>query len=169
MAEKYIRNSNGYLQEVEATDSSTGVADAGKIPALDGSGRVSQSMMPVGVGADVQVMPASELIGSGAMVSVWLDGTTVKARKADATVPGKEVDGFVLDGANAGNNVTVYFEGRNTNLTGLTPGAMYYLSTTPGEITDTPPSNPGNIVQRVGKATETTSLNFEVSQPIELA
>lgn len=63
----------------------------------------------------------------------------------------------------------VYLEGRNTQLSGLTPGAALFLSTTPGAVTSTPPSTPGNVVQNVGYAYSATSMNFETEPPVTLA
>lgn len=50
MADKYIRNNGGTLTETEAITSSAGAVDAGKIIALDSTGRIDNSMMPVGSG-----------------------------------------------------------------------------------------------------------------------
>ena len=51
--------------------------------------------------------------------------------------------------------------------TNLTPGAAYYLSpTVPGGITSTPPSSPGQIVQKVGFAKDATTLVFNLRDPL---
>ena len=89
-------------------------------------------------------------------------------RKADATSPGKTADGFVIAAVSSGATGTAYFEGTNTQLTGLTPGAAYYLSTTAGGVTTTPPSTSGQVVQFIGKALSDTELSFEPAQPINL-
>ena len=94
---------------------------------------------------------------------------TAKARKADATTAGKEANGFVLSAVTLGNNATVYFDGTDTQLSSLTPGAVYYLATTAGGVTDTPPSGSGNVLQRVGRALSATELTFEPGEPITLA
>ncbi|MFN0027720.1 MAG: hypothetical protein ACKV2O_11175, partial [Acidimicrobiales bacterium] len=62
---------------------------------------------------------------------------------------------------------TVYFEGSDTGVTGLTPGVQF-LSTTPGLATATAPSGAGQVVQRVGFATSATALNFQSNDPIVL-
>ena len=46
MAAKYIKNNSGQLAEVEATTTSAGAGDAGKIIGLDSSGKIDTSMMP---------------------------------------------------------------------------------------------------------------------------
>ena len=151
-------------------DLTTGVADAFKIVATGADGRIDSSLMPVGIGADTAILVASETIASGNKVNIWLDGSTPKARRSDASTAGKEADGFVLAGGNAGDSLTVYFEGRNTSLSGLTPGARYYTSAAqPGGITTTPPTATGNVVQYVGRAYSTTELAFEADDGIILA
>jgi hypothetical protein len=193
---KYLSNNAGTLTEVGAVQTSAGVADAGKIPALsasgtldptvvnsktssagagdagklpalDGSGRLDTTFMPAGIGADTKIIVASEALAAGDFVNVW-NSTGAKARKADATAAGKEAHGFVLSAVSNGANATVYFEGPNTAVSGQTPGPVY-LSTTAGLATATAPSASGNVVQRLGVAVDTTEINFEGSQPIVLA
>lgn len=193
---KYIKNSAGVLQEqaalttsagagdadrvpalnadgvldhtiVNATTTSAGAADEGKLPALDAAGRLDQSVLPVGIGADVQVLTTSEAIASGDLVNIW-NSTGAKVRKADATVAGKEAHGFVLVGAGSGASVTVYFEGSNTAMSGLTPGTQF-LSTTAGITSGSAPAGSGNVVQRVGFAVSATTMNFQSGVPITLA
>ncbi len=65
-------------------------------------------------------------------------------------------------------SATVYFEGTNNQVTGATGGNVF-LATTAGGFTLTPPSAAGNIVQRIGVATSSASINVEVGQPIVLA
>jgi len=168
MADKYIRNNAGVLTEKEATVVSAGAADAGEIIALDGTGRLDVSVMPVGIGPDVYQIEASETLVAGDFVNIWNDGGTAKARKADATTTGKFAHGYVLAGVTSGNAATVYFEGTNTQVSGATPGQTF-LSTTAGGFTATAPSASGNVVQRLGIAVSATEINFERSQPFVLA
>lgn len=170
MAQKFLTLVNGVRQLFEAITTSAGVADAGKIVALDATGRLDESMMPVGIGADTKLIVTSEIIAAGDMVNVWDDAGTAKVRKADGSTTGKEAVGFVLEGAASGASVAVYFEGVVTGLSGLTPGARYYLSaSTPGLITATAPSASGNVVQFVGRALSATELSFEHDDAIVLA
>lgn len=193
---KYLSNNAGTLTEVEASQTSAGVADAGKIPALSasgtldptlvnskttsagaadagkipalgGDGRLDTTFMPPGIGADTKIIAASEALAAGDFVNVW-NSTGAKVRKADATTSGKEAHGFVLAAVSNGANATVFFEGPNTAVSGQTPGPVY-LSTTAGLATATPPSATGNVVQRIGVAVGATEINFEGSQPIVLA
>jgi hypothetical protein len=100
---------------------------------------------------------------------VWDDSGTLKIRKADATTAGKEANGYVLASVSSGAEGTVYFEQVITGLSGLTLGAVYYLSTTAGAITTTAPSGSGNVVQRIGRAVSTTEVLFQPQEPITLA
>jgi hypothetical protein len=166
--DKYIYNNAGTLTEKAAIQTSAGAGDAGKIPALDASGLIALDMMPVGIGADTASITASEALAAGDLVNIWAS-TGPKARKADASVAGKEAHGFVLAAVSSSATATVYFEGNDNQVTGLTAGTVQYLSTTPGAATETPPSGAGNVVQRVGFATATTALNFQSGVPIVLA
>lgn len=167
MADKYIYNNAGTLTERAGLTSSAGAGDAGKIPALDGTGRIDSTMMPVGTDIAVATVTASENLAAGDFVNIH-NSTGAKARKADATTSGKEAHGFVLSAVTSGNPGTVYFEGANTGVTGLTPGPQF-LSTSAGLSTGTAPSASGNMVQRVGIATSATAVQFEASDPIVLA
>lgn len=164
---KYISNVAGQLTEVAGLATSAGAGDAGKIPQLDGTGRLDTSMMPVGIGADTATITTSEALSAGDFVNVW-NSSGAKARKADASVAGKEAHGFVLAGVSSGASATVYFEGPNTQVTGATPGNVF-LSTTPGLSTSTAPSSAGNVVQRIGFAVSSTVINFQSQPPVTLA
>jgi hypothetical protein len=169
MAEKYIKNNSGQLAEVEATVSSTGATEAGKIVALDGSGKLDVSTLPTGIGATTKVAATTENLSAGNLVNLFNDGGTIKARKADAS-NGRRAHGFVLTGVTSPNNATVYLDGTITGLTGLTPGAPYYLSgATAGAATATAPTTATYISQEIGIALSATEINFEEQQPITLA
>lgn len=166
---KYLENNGGQIREVVGTATSAGAGDAGKIPQLDSSGRLDNSLMPSGIGADTEVMESSENLSAGELVNVWNDAGTRKARKADAS-NGRRAHGFVLTGTTSPNNATVYFSGDITGLTSLTPGNPMYLSgTTAGAATATAPSTAGQISQEIGIAISATAITFEAQQPITLA
>ena len=167
-AKKFLRYVNNIITEVFGVQTSAGAGNAGDIVALDDTGRIDNSMMPVGIGADTAVIDASEGLAAGDWVNVWNDTGTAKVRKADAATAGKEVNGFVLAAVTSGNPATVYFEGTNTQVSGQTPGPVY-LQTTAGTGGAAAPSASGNLVQQVGVALSATSVNFERGTPVVLA
>jgi hypothetical protein len=169
MAEKYLKRGNGTLDEVEGTVESTGVSEAGKIVALNDQGVLDNSVLPTGIGADIQLIAASEDLAAGDFVNIYDNGGSTEVRKADASDPAKRCDGFVLEGVTAPGNATVYFEGKNNQCSALTGGTIQYLSATPGKCTSTAPSTSGYIVQILGKAISATSVSFEMNTPIKLA
>lgn len=157
-------DTNGILAPsiINSTQTSAGSGDAAKVVALGTDGRISTTMMPIGIGADTLSITASENINAGDFVNIWDDAGTPKVRKADAVTAGKEAVGFVLSSVTSGGTGLVYFEGSNNQLSGLTVGARYYLSAaTAGAATTTPPSTANNVVQYLGMATTTTSIAFE--------
>jgi hypothetical protein len=173
MAKRYMTrdNATGLYKLVEATVVSSGVLNSGDIVALDGSGRLDLSVLPVGVGPDTYAGIAAENLASGDFVYI---NSSAEVAKASAGVSGVPARGFVLDAFNASATALVYFEGRNTALSGLTPGSNYFLSdSTPGAVTSTPvaegAANAGKKHQRVGDAVTATTLNFEPSEVIILA
>lgn len=152
---------------LNAVNASAGAGDAAKVVQLDSSGRIDSTMMPVGIGADSASITTSEALSAGDFVNIW-NSTGAKARKADATVAGKEAHGFVLVGVGSGAAATVYFEGTNTAVTGQTPGPVF-LSTTAGQAAAAAPTGTGNVVQRIGFAVSATAINFQSQPPITLA
>lgn len=159
--ERFLKEVGGTLQEVIATQAG-GAGNENKIPSLDANGQLDLTMLPTGLGPDTASIPASEDLDAGDFVSVWDDAGTVKVRKAIADGTGKTADGFVLNNVTTGDPALVYFEGRNTQKSGLTGGTIYYLSAaTAGEVTSTAPSGAGNEVQRIGRAYSATALTTE--------
>jgi hypothetical protein len=159
--QKFLSKGAGILQEVQAISTSAGAGDAGKIPALDAVGRLAENMMPMGVSAETQVCKA----GVGGLVAndvvyIHLVTAVLTADKADATDATKRAQGYVKDIVAQGEDATVYLDGGLPG-TGLTPGAKYYLTTTPGTVSVTPPAGSGNMVQCVGEATSETEIKFD--------
>jgi hypothetical protein len=74
--------------------------------------------MPTGIGADTASITASEALAAGDLVNIY-DSTGAKCRKADASTSGKEAHGFVLAAVESAASATVYFEGSNTQVTGI--------------------------------------------------
>jgi hypothetical protein len=166
---KFIVLAAGELQEVVATVISTGAADAGKNPALDGAGRLDISMMPIGLAPDTKALATSENLAAGDWVNVWNNAGTATLRKADAS-NGREAHGFVLAATTSPAVATMYKEGTNSGFAGLTPGAAYYLSAaTAGGAVLVPPTVAGQISQRLGEALTATEIDCNIQRKITLA
>ena len=144
---------------VLAIQVSTGAPDADKLVATGADGKIDLSFMPSGIGASTVSATASEALSAGAYVDLYNDGTGLKVRNADAATL-KPANGFVLASVASGAVAAVYSLGElNTQHTGLTPGADYWLSvTTPGAVQTSAPSATGQLYQRVGVATSTTQM-----------
>jgi len=165
---KYLTQLNGVISEVVTNQTSAGAGDAGKIPALDSTGKLDMSMMPVGLGAETDAIEASENLAAGDMVNMW-SSTGIKVRKADAS-SNKPAHGFVLAAVTSGANATVYRVSQlNNQLTGMTIGAIQFLSTTAGGRQETAPSVASQIVQVLGIAKSATEMIFAPQPPITLA
>ena len=159
---------NGTQQLVSAIQSSAGAGDANKVIATGSDGKLDTTLLPTGVGPDTVTIEASENLAAGDFVNIH-DATGAKVRKADASNT-RPANGFVVASVTSGQNATVYLSGRNTELTGLTPGTRYYLSdTTAGAATATAPTDSGDLVQYLGTADSTTSLVFEDNGYISIA
>lgn len=156
MADKYIYDNSGTLTEKELVITSAGAGDSGKGIALDAAGKLDSTFMPSGYAVLTETYPASEDLTAGQYVNLFDDTGTMKARKADCS-NGRVSHGFVLAGATSGNNATVYRNGVNSQLSGLTAGSKYYLSTA-GSVTDTPTTTTAQYVQPLGVAGSATSI-----------
>jgi hypothetical protein len=113
---------------------------------------------------------ASGAIGAKELIYIKSDGTCAKA---DATTEGKEAIGFTLNAYSNGQTVIYYLPGTTIKgLSGLTPGAPYFMSTTPGAIASmaSAPSTvgSGNVRMRIGTAISATELFFMPEVPIVL-
>lgn len=168
-AKKYLKAASGYPTEQAATVVSTGVTNGGDVVALDDTGRLDASVLPVGIGADVAILAATEALAAGDFVNVYSNAGAFSARKADASNTGKEAHGYVLAAVTSGANATIYFDGRNTAVTGMTPGVAFLSATNPGKATATCPTGSGQLQQRIGVAVAATEINFEAVTPIVLA
>lgn len=164
----YLGIVNGLKKMIAAITTSAGAGDAGKIIATDTNGKIDNSFMPTGIGADTVSILTSEDIAAGKQVNIYDNTGTANARLADATTTGKHSHGFVLASTTSGQNATIYSEGNNDQVTGQTPGDVY-LSTTQGEVISDPSTLVGgNILQKVGVATSATNINQESGDIIEL-
>lgn len=169
MAEKYLKiGPDGTPVEEEAKVASAGAGDAGKIPALDSSGRLDSSTMPAGVGQNTSTIPASEALSAGDMVNIYDNAGVANVRKADNS-NARRAHGFVLAPVAAAANATVYGPGDLiTGLSGLTIGAEYLLGTA-GAVSTAVPTATGAIVQSIGVAESDSAVRFSPKLPIKRA
>lgn len=95
---------------------------------------------------------ASEALVAGAAVSLWNNAGVLSVRNANATDNTKVAIGFVEKAVATGTPVEILCGGLNIYKSGLTIGAIYYLDTANGAISNVKPSGAGKIVQPVGIA-----------------
>lgn len=164
MAKKYIELLNGKLANKEATVASAGAANSGEIVALDSTGKIDVSVLPVGVGPDVKLLETSEDLLAGQYVNIFDVSGTPKVRLADAS-NGRDAHGFVKEAYLSGATATVYFEGPNDDLSALTVGGRCYLNTA-GTVTQSPRST--GIHQFLGIAVTATEINTDIDDCILL-
>lgn len=164
---KYQTLVNGRDTLVAGQQTSAGAGDANKIVALDSSGKLDVSLLPVGVGPDVSLVTASEALAAGDYVNIYSNSGTPNVRKADNSND-RPAMGFVKSSVSNAATATVYFEGPNDAKSGLTVGARYYLGTA-GAVTNTPPASPGALIsQFVGIAVSATVINTDIDDEIVL-
>lgn len=165
MAIKLIKiNTNGTQETYSGSTTSSGTSSSGEFIATNSSGKIDISFLPPGIGEDAIIAIAGESLSSGDMV--YIDNLG-KVFKADATTIAKQARGYVTESFASGVNAKVFFDDSNSFLTGLTPGATYFLSaSTPGKVTTTPPTTSGTIIQEVGFASSATNLRVNIQEPI---
>lgn len=159
---------DGTLQEYVALDSSAGAGSAGKLVALDSGGKVNANMMPSGIGAEQVAVTAATSLAQYDLVNIYLDGETLKARKADGGTNKYRAHAFCPEAIESAATGNIQMTGLITG-TGFTPGARQFLSDTPGTRTETALSGAGKIHQVVGYAVSETQWRFEAEEPITLA
>lgn len=166
---KFLTLINGVYNLVTGISISTGVVDANKLVATDGTGKINSSILPSGIGADTQILVASENLAAGDFVNIFDDAGTRTARKADAS-NNRPAMGFVLASVTSAANATVYTAGVNNSLTAIVPGTRYYLSsTTAGTSTATAPTATNQIIQQLGYGISTTAIAFNADNVIFIA
>lgn len=165
---RFLTLVNGVKHWITALAVSTGVADANKIVMTSSTGRIDGSLMPVGIGAETQVMVASEALIAGDFVNIFNNGGVPNARKADNS-NGRSANGFVLESVANAANATIYLSGLNNARTGMIPGTVYFLGTSGGVSTSPPPSTSiGAIIQQLGVSANTTTIQFDYDAPITI-
>jgi hypothetical protein len=137
------------------------VSGSGTIILLDAALALS-----LGLGITIQ---ASEALSLGNVCNVFTSTGAARVRKANATDTTKPANAFVTAATSSGAQAPVGFDGHViSGLSGLTPGTTYWLDTTGGAITATPPSGDGNGVQEIGVALSATTLLFHPKPMIGL-
>lgn len=95
----------------------------------------------------------------GDAVYLLMDGGgNLRCRRASAGVGGTPAD--ALAAALVGDRVWFCQHGLVSGYSGLTPGGDIFLSATAGQVTQTPPWNPGQSVQRLGTAVTESMVLF---------
>lgn len=170
MGDKPLKlGSAGNLQEFVPITTSGGAGDAGKVFATDSGGKIDNSFLPTGIGAETKTITTSEALSAGDFVNIWTS-TGVKARKADASTSGKRAHGFVLSSVSSGGSATVYLAGINNAVSGATAGADAFLSdSVAGGFVSTQPTGTGKAVQYLGPVLSATEIAFQPTVPIVLA
>lgn len=175
MANKYIAlNPDGTKAEVEGQVTSAGAGDAGKIPALDAGGKIDSSLLPTGVGDEIESIEAGEALTGGDWVNIYDDAGTRKVQKADATGGAvKKCHGFVLAGVSLAQTASVYVQGTNTGADGVAAadvGSPAYLSKTAGGDTDDVSAYVStDFVQYLGEYVGVNAVAFDPDQGITKA
>lgn len=162
MSQGFLARVAGKTKQLFATVVSSGVASAGNIVALGADGRLDNSVLPVGIGAETTQAVASETVGAGKFVQFHNDASVFSVRLADNS-NGRQADGFVLEEFLLGATTTVYpLDGTNAELTGLAVGSRYWLGTAGGVIdvplVETDVANVNKVSQYLGVAKSATEL-----------
>ena len=169
-AKSFLRLVAGKYKAIQAVVTSAGAANDGDIIALDSTGKIDNSVLPVGVGPDIEMLPVSDASGlsAGDYVNIFDDGGTFSVRLADNS-NGRPAHGFVKANFADAATASVYFEGSNTDLSGLVAGRVY-LGTAGGVIQTPlePITDTGKIFQLLGEAVSATAVNTDIDDCTEL-
>ena len=134
---------------------------AGQVLTTDGLGGVTFQDVPTSSATRICTQyTASGAIGDAQAVYISSDSTVALADASAAAT--SEVIGFA-DGAIADTATgDICHDGVLDGFTGLTPGARYFLSETPGEVTTTPPTTDEASVVQVGYAKSATEMHIDI-------
>lgn len=106
-----------------------------------------------------ETLTAGESVVSGDLCYLKDDGKMWKA-DADAEATADTMLGLATASISADATGNFLIKGRHTT-SGLTVGALQYVSTTAGALTETAPSASGDIVRIAGSAISATVLYFD--------
>lgn len=110
-------------------------------------------------GDPIATIEATELIIASSAVNLYNVAGTLKARNANATDHTKPCMGIAPAAIASGGFGKVTLRGFLV-IGGVTPGTLYYTSTTSGQITATKPAGAGNLVQCIGFGLDATTIYF---------
>lgn len=160
------RLANGTIQLVSGITASAGGADANKIIATNGTGKIDASFLPAGVELQVESMTTSEDLDIGDFVNIYDNAGTRTARLAVANDPNKIAHGYVLAATLTGATAQVYTKGVNTGVTGNENTKYYLSSSIAGASTSTAPTDTSGHFQQVLGFGTGNGVLFEFDDPI---
>ena len=161
MTIKILRRVAGILQQYTPLQASAGAASAGELIALNSAGKLDDTMLPDGIGADTRTATAGEALTAGDFVNEHSNAGVWSARLADNS-NGRPATGFVKAAFASATAATVYpLDATNDQLSGLTIGTTYFLGTAGGVLAvplDGTGATTGLIDQQLGTARSATEL-----------
>jgi len=170
MAQGFIAVVSGKLKQVFGITSSAGAGDAGKLPALDGTGKLDNSFFPTGLGQNSVSATASEALSAGNFVNLFNNTGALGVRKADNS-NGRPAHGYVTAAVASAATAQVFrLNTVNASRTGLTAGSEYWLGTA-GDVISTPldpAADTGKLMQYLGIAKSATELVTVEGDPVTL-
>lgn len=160
-------NGTGAVNINNVYDLPTADGTAGQVLTTNGLGVVSFQDAPTSSAQKI----CTDYTASGAIAdraAVYISGNSL-ASEADASGEGTaRVIGFADGSAVDTGTVSVCHDGVLNGFSGLTPGARYFLSETPGLITTTPPSTDEAAVIQAGYAKSPTELHVDIEVIVEI-
>ncbi|MGV8917847.1 MAG: hypothetical protein ACOH2R_08615 [Pseudomonas sp.] len=159
-AQGFLARVAGKTKQLFGIQTSAGSGDAGKLIAAGDDGKLDESFLPTGIGANSVVAPATEAFSAGNFVNLWDQGGTIGARLADNS-NNRPAHGYVKEVVSSGSNATVYrLNTINAELSGLVAGSEYWLGVA-GAVMVTPLDplvDTGKTDQYLGIASSDTEL-----------
>ena len=142
------------LREIRDNETLVGVPGQG---GGGSGGGESPSLMAGGV------VLADGAVSVGDAVYLQLDNGALRCARASAADQGHAAD--ALAALVVGNRVWFCQHGLVAGYSGLTPGGDVFLALAPGGVTQVPPWEPGQCVQRLGTALTDSIVLFERGAP----
>ena len=133
---------------------------------------IAQAAVTIGNSKKRIYVPSSVAITYGQLVNLWDNAGTLEAQLADATTAATPAHGIcnTVGTSGIGDMLEILLPSCHlTSIGGMNQGDMYFLSTTPGAVQNTPPAVAGNIVQAVGVALAADSMFFNLSYQYSVA